>query len=318
MALAACALLVAGCTSGPSAHRSTATTTIPASLAYRCSGSSCTGLVNVGHNRAISLECRGTGSPTVVLVSGQGERADNWSQLPDANGTLVASPNAVYPQVAQFSRVCAYDRPGTTNTTPAGFDKTRSTPVRQPITPDRSAADLHALLKASHQHGPFVLVGQSYGGDIIRVFASEHPKETAGLVLVDALSEYLGDALSPRQLAELQKLNSPVTQGRPAGSESVDLKQTFAQLRRTKDPKVPTVVLSADQWQITPEVMAAAGLPPSFSEVLRSAQQKAQARLAGLFPGGTWVTKTDAGHYIQLDQPQLVTNWIRTVVDRAR
>jgi pimeloyl-ACP methyl ester carboxylesterase len=220
--------------------------------------------------------------------------------------------------LSQFTRVCAYDRPGTTTETPSGFVKTSSSPALQPVTPKGSAADLTALLKAVGQRGPFVLAGQSYGGDIIRIYASEHPKQTAGLVLVDALSEYLADYLSPQQLADLQKVNSPATQGRPAGSEYLDFDATFAQLRKAKVPKVPVTVLTADTWLLTPDAVASKGLPRSFSDVLWSAQRKAQARLADVFPGTTWITKTDASHYIQLDQPQLVTNSIREVVDQVR
>ena len=148
----------------------TTTTTAP-SPPYVCSGTACSGLVKVGRGRTIYLECQGTGSPTVVLVAGQGERAENWGQLPNGN-SMAPSPNAVYPQVSQFTRVCAYDRPGTTTETPSGFAKTPSAPVAQPVNPKGSAADLTALLKASGQRGPFVLAGQSYGGDIIRIFAS--------------------------------------------------------------------------------------------------------------------------------------------------
>jgi len=299
-------------TSGPGKT----TTTTPPSHPYACSGTACSGLVKVGHGRTIYVECQGTGSPTVVLVAGQGERAENWSQLPDGS-SMAPSLHAVYPQVSQFTRVCAYDRPGTTTETPSGFVKTPSAPARQPVTPKGSAADLTALLKASGQRGPFVLAGQSYGGDIIRLYASEHPKQTAGLVLVDALSEYLADYLTPKQLADLQKVNSPATQGRPAGSEYLDFETTFAQLHKARVPKVPVTVLSADTWLLTPDAVASVGLPRSLSDALWSAQRKAQARLADQFPGATWITKTNASHYIQLDQPQLVTNSIREVVDQV-
>jgi pimeloyl-ACP methyl ester carboxylesterase len=258
------------------------------------------------------------GEPTVVLVAGQGGRANDWTALPDSKGVLTASPNTVYPEVAKFSHVCAYDRPGTTSELKSGLELTASTPVPQPVTARGSAADLDAVLTASGQRGPFVLVGQSYGGDVIRVYASEYPKMTAGLVLVDALSEYLATYLSPEQLKELQRLNSPATQGMPAGSEYSDYETVFAQLHSTVVPKVPVTVLSADMSPLTPEIAAAYHLPPSFSEELWTAQQKAQARLADLFPGVTWDTKTNAGHYIQYYQPQLVTNAIREVVDKVR
>jgi len=66
------------------------------------------GLVDIGNHRKIYLECSGRGAPTVVLISGKGNRADTWSTAsPDVRGPTVFSA------IAKFTRVCAYDRPGT-------------------------------------------------------------------------------------------------------------------------------------------------------------------------------------------------------------
>ncbi|EDX25237.1 hypothetical protein SSAG_04734, partial [Streptomyces sp. Mg1] len=73
-------------------------------------------VVDVGEGRGIRLECRGSGSPTVVLVSGTGGAADEWTTAADpARPTIAPKPGAgaVLPAVASFTRVCAYDRPGT-------------------------------------------------------------------------------------------------------------------------------------------------------------------------------------------------------------
>jgi hypothetical protein len=77
---------------------------------------------------------------------------------------LTASPKTVYPEVAKFSHVCAYDRPGTSAKLTSGLELTASTPVPQPVNAQGSAADLDAVLTASGRRGPFVLVGQCYGG----------------------------------------------------------------------------------------------------------------------------------------------------------
>jgi hypothetical protein len=75
------------------------------------------------------LECRGEGSPTVVLVSGGRGAYDDWTHVIDSGGEPKPSGSAVFPQVGKFTRVCAYDRPGTTR-----LDGTLSpsTPMRQP------------------------------------------------------------------------------------------------------------------------------------------------------------------------------------------
>ena len=86
------------------------------------------GLVDIGSGQKMYLECSGTGSPTVVLISGKGNGAADWSEVLDpadpehhadcdamawGKGNLHKSNSAVFPMVSRFSRVCAYDRPGT-------------------------------------------------------------------------------------------------------------------------------------------------------------------------------------------------------------
>ena len=81
------------------------------------------GLVDLGHGRKMYLKCSGRGSPTVVLVGGLRASADDWSMSDK-------STPAVCPKVAKFTRVCAWDRPGT----PVGENPSRSDPVLQPTT----------------------------------------------------------------------------------------------------------------------------------------------------------------------------------------
>src|SRR6266478_1886837 len=153
------------------------------------------GLVDIGSGRKMYLKCTGRGSPTAVLVGGLRASADDWSMSNK-------STPAVFPKVAKFTRVCAWDRPGT----PVGENPSRSDPVAQPTTAKDAVADLHALLSAAGEAGPYVLVGHSYGGLIVRLYASTYPKEVAGLVLVDALSEGLQDAETSEQWPIQRKL----------------------------------------------------------------------------------------------------------------
>src|SRR4029077_14343970 len=153
------------------------------------------GLVDLGDGRKMYLKCSGRGSPTVVLVGGLRASADDWS-------ISNKSMPAVFSEVAKFTRVCACDRPGT----PVGEKLSRSDPVPQPTTPKDAVADLHALLSAAGEAGPYVLVGHSYGGLIVRLYASTYPKDVSGLVLVDALSEGLQDAETPQQWTIQRKL----------------------------------------------------------------------------------------------------------------
>ena len=161
---------------------------------------------------------------------------------------MIADPKhgrAVFAEVAGFTRVCAYDRPGTRY-----LDETLSpsTPVAQPTSAKPAAADLDALLGASGEPPPYVLAGHSFGGPIVRLYAGAHPAEVGGLVLVDALSEDIWNGLTPKQEAVYDELNAP-----PPGSDAeyLDHPAIFRQLRESPPaPPVPTVVLTADQPQL--------------------------------------------------------------------
>jgi Predicted hydrolases or acyltransferases (alpha/beta hydrolase superfamily) len=153
------------------------------------------GSVDIGSGRKMYLKCAGKGSPAVVLVGGLRASAEDWSISDKSKPTVFA-------EVGEFTRVCACDRPGT----PVGDKPSRSDAVPQPTTAKDAVADLHALLSAAGEAGPYVLVGHSYGGLIVRLYASIYPKEVSGLELVDALSDGLQDAETPQQWVIQRKL----------------------------------------------------------------------------------------------------------------
>jgi len=125
-------------------------------------------LVTVEGTRRLNLYCIGEGSPTVIFDSGLGDGTKAWGQ--------------VQSQVAQQTRACAFDRAG------LGF----SDGSDDPGTSENAVRDLRRLLQAATIQAPYVLVGHSYGGMNVRLFAASHPAEVAGLVLVDPSHEDLG------------------------------------------------------------------------------------------------------------------------------
>ena len=121
-------------------------------------------LVNVG-GYTMHIDCRGTaaeGAPTVILESALAGTTSLWGW--------------VQPEVANATRVCAYDRAG------SGW----SDPRPQPRDAEHFAAELQALLQAAAVAGPYVLVGHSYGGKYVRMYTAMYPDQVAGIVLVDA------------------------------------------------------------------------------------------------------------------------------------
>jgi pimeloyl-ACP methyl ester carboxylesterase len=313
LTIVALALVAAGC-SGSNSDTSVASESGEATQAAAVEEAEgdFAGLVDIGGGRQMYMECSGTGSPTVVLESGLGNSAEIWSMSSAGEGVPT-----VFPEVANFTRVCAYDRPGTVV---GGESPSRSDSVAQPTAAQDAAEDLNALLRAAEEPGPYVMVGHSYGGPIIRLYASAHPADVAGLVLVDALSEDLPNGLTPTQQALFEEINTP-----PPGTdaEMLDHEATFQQLRESPPvPQVPTIVLTADRPQLTAEVLASgelpAGVDQEFADALWASQLAAQDKLAKMFPGAEHITNTNSTHYIHNEQPQLVIDSIRQVVDADR
>lgn len=118
-------------------------------------------LYDVGGHR-LHMHCTGNGSPTVVLNNGTGEVSQSWARIT--------------PAVAATTRVCAYDRAG------QGWSDDAS----HPQDGRAIATDLHALLNAAGEHGPYVLVGHSLGGVYAMTFAAQYPRDVAGMVLLDS------------------------------------------------------------------------------------------------------------------------------------
>jgi pimeloyl-ACP methyl ester carboxylesterase len=130
-------------------------------------------LVDVGGHR-LHINCTGTGSPTVVIEAGLGDWSTTWGGV-------------VQPEVAKTTRVCTYDRAG------MGWSDA------SPLAPDAAdyAKELHTLLQNANIPGPYVMVGHSLGGFIVRVFAHDYASEVAGVVLVDSMN--------PKQMTEAPK-----------------------------------------------------------------------------------------------------------------
>lgn len=277
------------------------------------------GLIDIG-GRRIWLECRGSGGPTVVLESGYPHRADIWDQI--ALGAE-SDTTAVLPGVAGFTRVCAYDRPGTILADPGDpGQRSRSDAVPQPRTAADLVTDLHDLLHAAGIPGPYVMVGHSFGGIVGRLYAATYPADVVGLVLVDSSHEEQSrrcqEVMTPEQWAVLDGMaTNPPGLGVYPDMERIDLDASFAQLReavsvRPLDP-IPVAVVTHGRPYSAAEVPA--GILP---EAMESVWQQLQADLATLTPTARQIVALESGHYVLLEQPELVIEAIRAVVESAR
>jgi pimeloyl-ACP methyl ester carboxylesterase len=122
-------------------------------------------IISVGDHR-LHLDCRGSGSPTVVLFSGLGEVSASWAHITD--------------RLAPTTRTCAYDRAG----------QAWSDDVASPQDGIAATTDLHRLLAAAGETGPFVLAGHSIGGPFALIYSARYPGQVAGMALLDSSSPY--------------------------------------------------------------------------------------------------------------------------------
>src|SRR5918998_4183603 len=108
------------------------------------------------------INCIGEGGPTVILEAANLGMSAHWVR--------------VQQQLAQTTRVCAYDR--------AGMGWSEAGPERRDAR--QISGELHTLLKGAGTEGPYVLVGHSYGGLYTQMYAGRYPEEVAGVVLLDS------------------------------------------------------------------------------------------------------------------------------------
>jgi pimeloyl-ACP methyl ester carboxylesterase len=128
--------------------------------------------------KKMHYQAGGTGAATVVFENGHGDDLSEW--------------NSVFSEVAKFAKVIRYDREG------YGLSEYYT----QPQTFKQIATRLHELLQKANIRPPYVLVGHSMGGALIRAFAFMYPNEITGLVFVDPFNEYVGSELTKEQKTE--------------------------------------------------------------------------------------------------------------------
>lgn len=276
-------------------------------------------LVYIGGYK-MHIDCMGQGSPTVILDSGLGDSYLSWHK--------------VQPQIAQFVRVCSYDR--------AGLGYSDSSP--RPRTSRDIAEELHILLHNAGITGPLILVGHSMGGYGVRLYASLYRGEVAGMVLVDAshpeqqkrfpaaindldaswvrqqeFMEFTMPFGLPRLLgfcghdAEVRAAECNFHSEREGVAELKAVSASAAQTAATGLlGDIPLAVLSHDPDTPQPD------LPEDLVKPASDAWQQMQAELARLSTRSTHMIAKNSGHYIQLDRPELVIEAIRSVMDQAR
>lgn len=285
------------------------------------------------NGKSLHYQVVGEGYPTVVVDSGHGGTHLDWQ--------------FVQPEVAKFTRIVSYDR--------AGYGW--SDLSLEPRTAQQIVDELRQLLKEAGIEPPYVLVGMSLSGLFSRLFAYQHPEEVAGMVLVDVTHEKIYERI-PTELVKLNerfdwlaihvlpvmarigllrflikldalpfasgalnKLPTPMkplaraiyaktqfwkTLGQESATFSIGIKQ-LNQARNTKlFPEIPLIVLSAGKPDL------------GGTEEMLKIVQELHTDIANESPQGVQIVARESGHLIHLDEPELVIDAIRQVVEKVR
>jgi pimeloyl-ACP methyl ester carboxylesterase len=231
-------------------------------------------LVSIG-DRRLSIDCKGSSSQRETVV------------LIAGLGRTAQDWAKVQPAVSGFARVCTYDRAGSGES-----DK-----VDKPQSTDEIVEDLHSLLSAAGERAPYILVGHSIAGVYCRRYATRFPRDVAGFLFLDSSHE-----------EQMWRLHEVDPKGpTPGGGDDGPF---FAQGRRLDwHTNAPLIVIAQGKpGPPMPELTAEQNA--GFARVWRELQQD----LATRSPKGQFRVAGQSGHFIQIDQPEMVVQGIRDLV----
>jgi pimeloyl-ACP methyl ester carboxylesterase len=293
-------------------------------------------MIDIG-GRRIHLDCRGTGTPIVVLESGA-DTSDSTLWFPEQDA------------VAKFTRVCAYDRAGLMWSDPAPGPRDGIAIV----------SDLHKALQGAHELGPYVMVGASLGGPLVMLFTKDYGSEVAGLVFVDAahpdqikrLEQAMGQKETIPFLFKLVKplaslawtglprlllpavnvpelparVNQEITAYQPTSlgpsfDEADAMERTFneAGTYRNLGDRPLAVLSHGKPWSAySADMQAKAGITQEQFEHHDAEWAVMQNEEASWSHDSTHRTLNDSSHVIQLERPDAVIAAIREVIEKVR
>jgi pimeloyl-ACP methyl ester carboxylesterase len=284
-------------------------------------------LIDLGGHR-LHFHCMGEGSPTVVIEGAGAGASTEWREIQR--------------EVAKGTRVCVYDR--------GGYGWSDGGP--EPRTSDRIVDELHTLLHRAGAPTPYVLVGHSLGGVHVRHYARRFPDQVAGLVLVDSSHENqlvrlpaeartleqqvraLGVArilarFGVLRLAEVLGLGHsiPGYDELTAEGRAVALRSSVADSLHSELGNVETGVREAEAVDPDlgniPIAVLSRGVPIRYRSGVSVEQAERvwrdlQADLSALSTNSRHIIAEGSSHYVHLDQPDVVVDAIKWVVDEVR
>ena len=291
-------------------------------------------MVDAGGYR-LHLYCAGDPSarPVVVVSPGSGSNVAQWP--------------LVQPEVAKFARICIYDRLG------SGWSF--GTPQGQ--TYQEESEDVHTLLQKAGIAGPYVLVGHSLGGAVMQVYATLYPQDVVGMVMVDSRTRGI-ESKWPAEYVEAIEKSEPVRAvfaipgvfrllnwlglfGEVPSFALLppDLKEVaygidynsrffaYEKALNSKDVEREALFVSAGPLPDVPlvvivrgiaELGGAVGVDEAMAKQADEIWLAENAKLAKETSQGSLIVAEESGHNIMLEQPDVVIEAIRTIVEQVR
>ena len=268
---------------------------------------------------AMHLHCTGTGSPTVVIEAGL-----------DSSGAF--SWRDVQPLLAETTRVCSYNRGGIV------WSEARA----RPRDAHRITDELHALLATAEEEPPYVMVGHSIGGLLIRVFDLRFEGEVDGFVFVDSSHPAQWDRL-PDEMRESEGFTPPFVWTRfaaavgltrltmpparsPQNAAHAFAPQSGVGMRGEADAVLTVSKQAAKNESLgdRPLVVLTAGdrrrgrTSQDAHEQWERTWKELQVDLATLSTDSDWRVVRHAGHYVHLRAPEAVVAAVEDVVTAVR
>jgi len=266
-------------------------------------------MVNID-GRKLHLNCIGQGSPTVVLEAGLGDSSLAWS--------------LVQPKLATATRVCSYDRSGTAWSHDAGPQHGLA----------KAADDLDRLLRTSGESSPYLLVGHSWGGWLITVYARSHLENVAGIVLVDSSvgfdppviekmpeSQVGGPPAGPLIMKKSSDEDDPFKKLPASAGKAYQWTQSLPRFDDVDDPDEPlATVQTATRGEFPldskPLVLVVARRGGAMGEDTDKGKM-IRSKVLSLSREST-LMYANSGHHVHLEEPDTVVAAVRKITDKAR
>jgi len=254
----------------------------------------------------LHINCMGQGSPTIIIDTGLGDDSSDWQ--------------IILEQSAQISKTCVYDR--------SGYGWSDYGP--RPRNSRRIAYELGLLLQQASIPAPYILVGHSFGGYNMRVFAAAHPKKISGLVLVDASHEDQYERLDIN-IPKSRRINRRIAIAPPRVKEFPVLKKNQSlqdRAFRTARYEISSLYQSSRQVErfgnipTVPLIVISRGVEEWFGNDHARQREKTwiklQQDLTYLSPISQHIFANNSGHNIHQQQPEIIVDAISEVTHLAR